>query len=352
MFDLNFSLSQQKDAVKVPEGNSSPLGIIPFSCNSLLNPANENEKVSDVAYRLFQPSELRSHLGKCLTENYKDWQLDKVAHSICNAVNEIIHPENTVKVVKKKSEDLKNKGFYWCIFDNENRNVSILIRQQQIGKKTNKTVFKAPCLSFDLLPRNHVRGSSTRSFVVLKQTDGKKIRRILTGRSIQKEIIQSVTGGNFAQLPQFLSKPTENLLEMYMEWYNADLKRAMLEEKVPLDIQESQSVPIDMGDAVDVLIDVVRSTGLMHEKGYVHGDPTPSNILIKLNAEGKVEGFLSDFDLASKVGFYGGTNTNSQESGQYFFWDLVDNIGRFVWPGDDFSDAFCERVLWSRRYAA
>ena len=42
---------------------------------------------------------------------------------------------------------------------------------------------------------------------------------------------------------------------------------------------------------------IIRQIGIMHGKGYVHGDLLPRNVLFKGD-----EGFVIDFDLSRKIG--------------------------------------------------
>ena len=101
-----------------------------------------------------------------------------------------------------------------------------------------------------------------------------------------------------AKLAGFLQKP--RLLgekePFNSEKYHSTLASAMYTASIPLNNNEQKSLTFDV--LLGIIRDVASTLELMGTEGNVYLDINPHHIFIKVNEDGKVEGFLGDFDFS------------------------------------------------------
>ncbi len=94
------------------------------------------------------------------------------------------------------------------------------------------------------------------------------------------------------------------IFALEQEWYNGSFADAIENGALPLDKDGSEikTHKLTLLDLLSILSDMTRTIGLAYQhKLLVHRDLHPSNILVKINANGQAEGILSDFDRATTV---------------------------------------------------
>lgn len=244
-----------------------------------------------------------------------------------------------------------------------------------LGKGTYKQVFALHKLSITTSPeKGKKRTCYTPSVLhrtakvvdnMVDEAKGYRLQneKILQGRQVHQilfdELSQTNKKINVLEVPKLLTRyytpkspvisdlpiPTYPL-EFVQDWFSGDLKQATRKNHLPLDFNHLHTIelrgkahPIDstprfqqyqlhLLDFLNIFIDVAAFLAEMHERGYVHLDVKPSNILIKVSESAdknsafkepfsskEVSGFLSDFDLAQREGIH------VEKSHHYPYWD-------------------------------
>lgn len=134
--------------------------------------------------------------------------------------------------------------------------------------------------------------------------------------------------GHFADLPMLISS-NDTTFKMIQNWYNANLFSATQKKAVPIDFMGTMTIPFTMKDILKVLVDVARSLEYQHGQGIVHRDIKMKNILIKLNDDLKVMGYITDFDVTQSFGL-----SDTREN--YRYWDCLSRLGIILPTSDIF----------------
>lgn len=117
-------------------------------------------------------------------------------------------------------------------------------------------------------------------------------------------------------------------LETTQEWFNGDLHIANKTSSMPTSIDDdTPRHSLTFEDRLNISIDVTQSLAAMHAVDIVHRDVKPANVLLKIEADGKVHGYLADFDLATRKGMTDITNS-------YHYWDFCSKHG-YASPSSD-----------------
>ena len=125
-----------------------------------------------------------------------------------------------------------------------------------------------------------------------------------------------------------------------LEWedvrYTGDLNDACKTGKVFKSTKKgSETVPLEMGDILRISESLQYTVEKMHQKGVIHCDIKPANILMRYNSDKEqIEGNVSDFDLLAKVGI------NDRDT-TYVFWDQCAEQGLVLPTCDTYGVAIC-----------
>lgn len=358
-FDLEGLISQLQAKEVIP----SSLKLIPF--NEKTSPKNIAATKIQSAFRgrrtrqaVVLPQQIIPFLCEHLVDNSRATDL---ARGLCREINEMaLNPQKykgkSIRLEKvllayrfpiidrtkwTGSEEIQLNFDCWLEMAPDGKKIKIVMipeKNSKLGEGTYKVVHQAQVFEIPLRLKDgggrDFRYTSKINFKVKGEDFSKQIDmkfNILSGLAIQREILEKVKGAKIASLPEdhlpHLDSKVENF-EMEQEWYNADLHQAIVSSIVPLDFK-GNVYRLSVLDKLQVLTDTALSLELIHKAGFVHRDVKPDNILIKIDEDNFIEGFLADFDLACKIGF-------SNLQADYQFWDKCSKNG-LVTP---FSDVY------------
>ena len=164
------------------------------------------------------------------------------------------------------------------------------------------------------------------------ETDDSILGAVKEGLLLHK-LLLSIPGVKLAELPvtrlpDYEGRQQDSAMELKQRWYNGDLAQFIAKGTIPIDLKNlSKTRPLSKNAQLNIVLDVAKTLALFHERGYIHRDVKPLNILLGFDEEKKVTGFLSDFDLATKAGFV-------DFIGPYMYWDESSQAG-WVLPSCD-----------------
>lgn len=138
--------------------------------------------------------------------------------------------------------------------------------------------------------------------VVLRQTKDSNKTSINVGAAIQKQLRDlqgtKIAGTGRERSPDISGR--QKAVEVDMEWYNCDLLQAIEASAVPLSFDISaEKRPLKFLDKLNIVSDVAQTIKTMHAHRFIYGDPKSLNVLIGVESDGSLGGYLTDFDTAS-----------------------------------------------------
>ncbi len=191
------------------------------------------------------------------------------------------------------------------------RNIEFQMIAEPLGSGTYKTVKASTQLNIGLSDSQHPKNIEKNVLVVSKNDNSDLILEPL--KLVQENFAEEIKSGKvrFAGLlTQTERKNQGNFMEATDAYYSGDL-----EQRKDLSFQEKMAV---LGDAAKTYL-------AMHEKGFIHGDVKPPNIMV----DKQKQGLVGDFDFTSKFGM-------SDTKSEYRYWDNLRQEGY----GTPFTDAY------------
>lgn len=200
----------------------------------------------------------------------------------------------------------------WAKQSKDKRGIEIELIGQKLGEGTYKTVFQSQPLRIDLSSESHEKVID--NAVLVKAKPGFN-DHVLRG-------IQTIYQ-NFS--PAELLDP-----ELRLAGLLTKMDRKSLDGLEARDIQNCGDLNgvlwgLDEGDKLQILADAATTLEKFHQKGLIHRDVKPPNILIGNDSP---RGYLADFDLTQEQG--------AAYAAEYIFWDTLSENG-YVTP---FVDAY------------
>lgn len=236
----------------------------------------------------------------------------------------------------KRKERFKIKFDFWVALSEDGKNVSLLFKaNKELRSGTYKRVFKAQefqiRLKLDQAAPPKMKGDTPHlgrgvdyEPAIVFRSEEKDAKTVLDGFAMQKKLSEDAKG-LLVETPVFpTGKQKKGPLEMQQTWYNSDLDLASLRKSIPLDLQDNgPRRNFTHEDTVKIVTDVASALEALHKKGIIHRDIKGPNILVKVEKDGEINGYLADFDLVTTPGKSMGVVCD------YAYWDASTKEG---WP--------------------
>ncbi|MBH1989183.1 MAG: hypothetical protein I8H75_01385 [Myxococcaceae bacterium] len=181
---------------------------------------------------------------------------------------------------------------------------------KKLGSGTYKTVFQSRTLNIDLNSEKHEK--SIHRTVLVKANTPEANRVIIQGADIVKAALSSDMSDPSIRIAGILSKTSR-------------VNRNKLEAREAEYVGELKTFQGSLSEKLAVIGDAARTIQRFHEKGIVHRDIKPPNILVSHDKRG----YTNDYDLTNSFG-------QSEIRSDYPYWDALSREG-IVTP---FSDAY------------
>jgi len=215
----------------------------------------------------------------------------------------------------------------WLEMSSDGKEINLLLstanKEAELGQGTYCIVYRAENYEIPLKVENKVRNIKN-SPQVLRHLIGKNNQELIDkGISFQVKAEQ-IEGAKVASSPQGRLQGVDAAdslssasFEKKQRRYNSDLWETFLKMEIPLDFSAHPKMhKIEMSDLLNICHDLASTLEAMHQQNILHNDIMPRNVFLHVTPQGKVEGFLADFDFAIEKGKLG------KLVAVYEYWDL------------------------------
>jgi len=224
----------------------------------------------------------------------------------------------------KNSREIISSLDLWGELSKDGKQINLLnifSSLRPLGEGTFRIVYRSKYIQIPLKLKENVRAVESQpqgSIRANLSKDGLLSSReelLKEALEIHRVIFNTIKNAKIVTVPIILSNSP---LEMRQEWYNGDLEKALSVKKLPLKIDvPSPQKEMTFREILKILLDATESVRNFHSYQYIHGDIKPANILVKINEDNEVEGYLADFDFTGEISIQEKHKENS-----YAFWDL------------------------------
>lgn len=232
----------------------------------------------------------------------------------------------------------------WLQFKEDGSGVRLhVIDSELLGSGTYKKVKKCHKIYIPFNEGTQALVESKPS-VLARVRQSTSIDSVVAGLALHREIISLIAKGTRlvppADVLDTFHKPESvtnegvaktlderKVLEIVQDWFNGDLSAANEIGEIPSSFKGgSPQHVLSFVDRLEIVENVFDSLQEMHKAGIIHRDVKPANVLLKIEEDGNVHGYLSDFDLTTREGM--------DIRSPYRYWDVRSKLG-YVSPSSD-----------------
>jgi len=196
------------------------------------------------------------------------------------------------------------------------------IEKFELGKGSYKKTKKSISFIVDLQghePIQHYDSVIQRSVQIYRNPENNSITTCLEKhKKLLDKLGQDVKIVPVPEYRVYMTKQKKYRFELEQKWYPGDLYQAIEMGKLPLKMygDDRNERELDFVDKFAVLRDVAQTLHKIHKEAFVVRDIKPANILVKLDDQVNVAGYLFDFDLMQLIGL-----GDKDDVEDYYYYD-------------------------------